>query len=130
MLNNNHIGLLIGILILISMMIICHYANKQFTIGNLFSTDKFQNISHARSSSNLGNGINYYATPDCKNQTLACPGQHPMIPCSLIKKCPGKVNYDNLNDEDKKIVDMYIYLTSLLKSVDIYKFPNDDYWYR
>lgn len=112
---NTHIGLGIGISILIVMMVICHYANKH-------ARDRFQNIS--------ANRINYYATPDCKNQTLACPGQHPMIPCSLIKKCPGKPGYENLNEEDKKVVDMYVYLTSLLKSVDVFKGGNDDIWYR
>ena len=116
MIQNTHIGLGIGICILIAMMVICHYANKHFT------TDRFQNIG--------ANRINYYATPDCKNQTLACPGQHPMIPCSLIKKCPSRTGYDNLTEEDKKIFDMYIYLTSLLKSVDIFKGGNDDIWYR
>lgn len=111
-----HIGLGIGIIILIAMMVICHFANKHFT------NDKFQNIS--------ANRINYYATPDCKNQTLACPGQHPMIPCSLIKKCPGKGGYENLNEEDKKVVDMYVYLTSLLKSVNVFNGSDDDIWYR
>jgi hypothetical protein len=114
-----HIGLGIGIIILIAMMVICHYANKHFTVG---VTDRFQNIS--------ANRINYYATSDCKNQTLACPGQHPMIPCGLIKKCPGTGGYDTLNEDDKKIVDMYVYLTSLLKSVDVFKGSNDDVWYR
>lgn len=116
---NQHIGLVICILILIAMMVICHYANKHFTMG---VNDRFQNISTNR--------INYYATPNCKNQTLACPGQHPMIPCSLIKKCPGKGGYDNLNEDDKKIVDMYVYLTSLLKSVNVFKGGDDDTWYK
>jgi hypothetical protein len=112
--NSNHIGLLIGVIILIAMMVMCHYARS--------TKSTFQNIT--------ANKIQYYATPNCKNQTLACPGQHPMIPCKLIKKCPGTKGYENLSDEDKRIVDMYIYLSSLLESVDVYNFPNDDYWYK
>lgn len=124
---NTHIGLSIGICILIAMIVICHYAKRYhiFQAKHQYLTnynDTFQNIS--------ANRINYYATPDCKTQTFACPGQHPMIPCSLIKKCPGTGGYENLKEDDKKIVDMYVYLTSLLKSVDVYNFPDDDYWYR
>lgn len=120
----NHIGLSIGICILIVMMVLCHYANKHFTLSQVsnIQTDKFQNIA--------ANRINYYATPDCKNQTLACPGQHPMIPCSLIKKCPGKPGYDNLTEDDKRIVDMYVYLTGLLEASDVYNTHDTDIWYK
>lgn len=119
-----HIGLIIGICILIAMMVLCHYANKHFVLSHVSSIqhDKFQNIS--------ANRINYYATPDCKNQTLACPGQHPMIPCSLIKKCPGKPGYDNLTEDDKRIVDMYVYLTGILEASDVYNTQDTDIWYK
>ena len=117
----DNIGLTIGIMLLIIMMALCHYAKWNFM-------DKFQNV---KQSTLPANRINYYATPDCKDQTLSCPGQHPMIPCSLIKKCPGSTSgYENLKEEDKRIVDMYMYLMTLLKSVDVYKFPDDDYWFK
>lgn len=121
---SNHIGLSIGIALLIAMMLICHYANKHFALSRMPSiqTDKFQNIT--------ANRINYYATPDCKNQTLACPGQHPMIPCSLIKKCPGTPGYDTLSEDDKRIVDMYVYLTGLLEVNNVYNTQDTDIWYK
>ena len=102
------------------MMALCHYAKRASSSG-------FQNVNNILNE----NKIRYYATPDCKNQTLACPGQHPMIPCNLIKKCPGTNNtYEELKEEDRKIIDMYIYLTTLLKSVNVFNFPNDDYWFK
>lgn len=125
---SNHIGLIIGIGLLIAMMIICHYANRHFVLNKIEINkshslpDSFQNIT--------ANRINYYATPDCKNQSLVCPGQHPMIPCSLIKKCPGKLGYDNLSEDDKHVVDMYVYLTGLLEASDVYNTQDTDIWYK
>ena len=46
------------------------------------------------------------------NNGKYCPNEHPNIPCSSVG-CRG----DNLTDEMKKIIYMYVYLNSLLEVV-------------
>jgi hypothetical protein len=108
MLNIDHIGVLIGVGILIVLLITCHVANS--------SRSNFQDA----------NKIIYYSSSD-KMTTGTCPGSHPQIPCSLVKECPK--TGDKLTLEQKTLVDQYVYLATLLNTVDIYKFKNPGYWY-
>lgn len=131
----HNIGLLFGIIILIIMMVICHYSNRRNLINWNYIADRFQNVTTENKipeNKIPENKIQYYGTANCKSlpAPLSCPGQHPMIPCSLIKKCTSKGQYDLLSAEDKKIVDMYVYLVSLLKSVDVYKFSDSNTWFK
>lgn len=108
MLKLDHIGVIIGVSILILLLIICHLSNR--------SRSNFQDA----------NQIIYYSSSD-KMSANTCPGSHPRIPCSLVKDCPK--SGDKLTQDQQSLVDQYVYLATLLNSIDIYKFKNPGYWF-
>ena len=77
------------------------------------------------------NEITYGMNPEClktKSNSKFCPNAHPNIPCSLVENCNGSVN-PNLTDEMKRDIYMYVYLTGLLETSDIFNADKDHYWY-
>lgn len=126
MFNIDHYGIIICASILIMMVIVCHLSNRNPT-GII--TDRFQNTgcaagSQCNNTTNPANKIMYYSSPGSTMGNY-CPGAHPQIPCTLVKKCPAK----RLSEENQMLLDQYVYLSSLLGAVDVYKFPQPGYWY-
>ncbi len=96
-------GLTVSLIILIVFLVICNLAK-------LFTTSKsaFQNTSGTY------NEINYFPNKCGQTATTYCPGQHPKIPCDMVKSCPGK---DTLPPEIGEYVDSYVYLIALMNGI-------------
>lgn len=56
-----------------------------------------------------------------------CPGQHPKVPCSSIKTCATPTTTPHISQEDTEIIDRYLYLQSLLESLNFFD-KNPDEW--
>lgn len=87
--------------------------------------------STSTSTNTRYNEITYGMNPDCVSANSAaryCPNSHPNIPCSMVTNCKGNDN-KNITDEMKRDIYMYIYLTGLLKTSDVFNSDNDRYWY-
>lgn len=96
-------GLTVSLIILIVFLVLCNLAK-------LFATKStFQN-THG-----IYNEINYFPSNKCgQTATTYCPGQHPKIPCDMVKSCPGK---DTLPPEVAEYVDSYVYLIALMNGI-------------
>ena len=106
--DKNNQGLTIALLILIAFLVICNLA-KLLNDSNNKST--FQNTTPATASSN---GIDYFPAKCGQTASTYCPGQHPKIPCDMVKSCPGK---DTLPPEVSEYVDSYVYLIALMNGL-------------
>lgn len=77
-------GLTFALLVLLGLLLCC---NLFKFIDNNLSSEKFRN-----NSNNSNNSTKYYC-PNLQNNNnnnlnpTYCPGEHPAIPCGLIKKC-------------------------------------------
>lgn len=142
--NNLTISLSIIILILLFMLMkrLNIIVNRTTHNKPIYNKDKFNNISSndSNTKSNEKNNISRYneitygMNPECVKSNVAsnakfCPNAHPNIPCSLVEDCNTSSTNPHLTDEMKRDIYMYVYLTGLLESADIYNSEKDDYWY-
>jgi hypothetical protein len=109
-----HLGVLIGIIVLISLSVICHISKM------LDVKSQFTNV-------NTSNRMFYYGGSN--NTRKYCPGNHPYIPCRLVKKCQATGAGPVLSEEDQAVLDKYVYLSGLLRGVDFFNFKNPDTWF-
>ena len=120
-----HTGVLIGLILLIGCVILCHMS-RLLNFNN--SKANFYNITTPAAGittySNPANRIIYQSSTE-KNKY--CPGSHPYIPCDLVKNCPNK---SKLTKEQEELITMYAYLSGLIKSVDIYNFKPAEAWFQ
>lgn len=107
-----HIGVCIGIVILICMAVLCHLSNS-LSVKNMFT-----DVSRPE------NQLIYYGSDSA---TRVCPGSHPYLPCRLIKQCPTPS--PTLTEEDQAVLDKYVYLNSLISGIDFFKFKDPATWY-
>lgn len=103
----NNQGLTIALLILIAFLIIC---NLSKFFSNTIST--FQNT---KSITGSNNEIDYFPAKCGQTAMTYCPGQHPKIPCDMVKQCPGTTN--TLPPEISEYVDSYVYLIALMNGL-------------
>jgi hypothetical protein len=95
-------GLTVSLIILIVFLIICNLAKL------LTTKSTFQNTHGTYSE------INYFPNKCGQTATTYCPGQHPKIPCDMVKSCPDK---DTLPPEISEYVDSYVYLIALMNGI-------------
>lgn len=100
--SHNNQGLTVSLIILIVFLVICNLAKL------LTTKSTFQNTRETY------NEINYLPTKCGQTTITYCPGQHPKIPCDMVKSCPGK---DTLPPEVSEYVDSYIYLIALMNGI-------------
>jgi len=107
---SNNQGLTVALLILIAFLVICNLA-KLFADKSEVPTGKsgFQNTHPAN------NGIDYFPSKCGQTAITYCPGQHPKIPCDMVKSCPGTTN--TLPPEVSEYVDSYVYLIALMNGL-------------
>jgi hypothetical protein len=96
-------GLTVSLIILIVFLVICNLA-KLFA-----SKSEFQNTKPGAS-----NGIDYFPAKCGQTTATYCPGQHPKIPCDMVKSCTGTVT---LPPEVSEYVDSYVYLIALMNGI-------------
>ena len=108
-----HIGVCIGIVVLICMAVLCHLSNWN-RVKSMF-TDIGERPE---------NQLLYYGSDSA---TKVCPGSHPYLPCRLIKKCPTPS--PTLSEEDQAVLNKYVYLNSLIAGIDFFKFKDPATWY-
>lgn len=142
----NKLTIFLAIIVLVLVFMLMKRLNiilNRTTNNNvIYNKDKFSNTSSSNSNSNTSsstsntntryNEITYGMNPECVKSNVAsnakfCPNAHPNIPCSLVENC-GASN-PHLTDEMKRDIYMYVYLTGLLESTDIFNAERDDYWY-
>lgn len=146
LLKNNTLTICLTIIILLILTLIVKRLNIIFNPRNNNKNinvhavkDKFydapttttSNTSNTPNTSSRYNEITYGMNPDCVAANAAakyCPNSHPNIPCSMVENCQGNGN-KHLTDEMKRDIYMYIYLTGLLETSDIFNADNDRYWY-
>lgn len=123
----NTLSLLLAIIILVLVFILMIRLNIMLTRTKSNSIkDMFSNTNSRY------NEIVYGMNPTCansnvKSNTKFCPNEHPNIPCSLVENC--NISNKHLTDDMKRDIYMYVYLTGLLESSDIFNAERDDYWY-
>lgn len=112
-----------------------HFIKIKKKTKELFFNSTNQNNNQTNKDKKF-NEITYGMNPKCydgsNNTTLSkyCPNKHPNIPCSLVKDCNGGNNVNNkLTDTMKRDIYMYVYLTGLLESTDIFNADKDHHWY-
>lgn len=111
-------GLTVALLILIAFLVICNLA-KLFSTKPLVIKSGFQNTRPAN------NGIDYFPAKCGQTAITYCPGQHPKIPCDMVKSCPGTTN--TLPPEVSEYVDSYVYLIALMNAIKSIK-PGPAWW--
>lgn len=134
-----NIKITLALVILIIVLLWCNikklYNSMKIPNYDKNATDKFYNIttSEDADTSYKFNEIVYGMNPNCLKDNNSpdanklCPGSHPNIPCSRIG-CPSD-SKTKLTDEMKRDIYLYIYLTGLLESADIWDKNTDKYWY-
>ena len=73
-------------------------------------------LSNATDTNYLGWLEGFHPEPTTTNPSY-CPGAHPKIPCSMVRKCPTPSS--NISSADQEIIDRYLYLKSLLESTKL-----------
>lgn len=111
-------GLTIALLILIAFLVICNLA-KLFAGKSPINKSGFQNTRPTN------NGIDYFPAKCGQTAITYCPGQHPKIPCDMVKSCPGTAN--TLPPEVSEYVDSYVYLIALMNAIKSTK-PGPAWW--
>jgi hypothetical protein len=122
--------LLIFTIIVLIVIILFNTLNKP---KELFYNTNSNNSNN--SNNKKFNEITYGMNPRCynagKNTTLSkyCPNKHPNIPCSLVKDCNNNID-NRLTDTMKRDIYLYVYLSGLLESSDIFNSDKDHYWFK
>ena len=109
-----HIGVCIGIVVLVCMSVLCHLSNW-LKVKSMFA-DVVERPE---------NQLIYYGSDSA---TSVCPGSHPYLPCRLVKNCPSSAG-PKLSDEDQAVLNKYVYLNSLISGIDFFKFKDPATWY-
>ncbi len=84
-------------IVLILFLILCH-------VSNATNTNYFRWLEE------------FHPDPTTTNPSY-CPGQHPKIPCSMVRTCP--TTSSSISSADQEIIDRYVYLKSLLESTKL-----------
>jgi len=133
-LKNSNSKLTLALVVLILALVICNISKlyNNLVNNNIISQDNFNNtgnnIEDKLTDTRL-NEIIYGMNPNCLSpgrEKQYCPNEHPNIPCSKLN-CSSSSN--RLTDEMKRDIYMYVYLTGLLESVDIWNKDSDKTWY-
>lgn len=137
---NNLTIILICVVFLILSLLIINNLNatnakkqKNMVTNNrlLQNNNKTNNLDTFNNTTTRYNEITYGMNPECLKSRASskfCPNAHPNIPCSLVANCNGATN-PNLTEEMKRDIYMYVYLTGLLETSDIFNADKDHYWY-
>ena len=101
MFEKSNLNVTLSLLLLIGLLVLCNLA-KYLNIDLLsWSTSEF-------------------------TDTPYCPGQHPKIPCAMVKKCPNTV--DRVSSSDREAIDRYLYLSGLFEATKLLDGKEDKWW--